>query len=95
MLEAQENAIEKKLQENFQAILSKLNSNAESPIRKKVTLTTTPDQPTHPSPQQDSIMTEAEAEQPSTKSTPTIHNPYSKIHQQRRSANSALPPMTP
>jgi hypothetical protein len=84
VLEERENSIEQKLNDNFQALISKLNCNSVSPIRKKPT-TEYHNEDTS----QDSTTTEISEHNINNK-TNDIVNPYNKTLQ-RRNVNNTLP----
>jgi hypothetical protein len=84
-----DNSMEQKMNENLQAILSKLNGNAISPTRKKYNQAPNMEQE-----QQDSTMSENDT---TTVTDPKndFLNPYQKTAQQRRSVQNTLPTTVP
>jgi hypothetical protein len=77
MLAEQENSIEQKLQENFQEMLTKLNTNSASPTRKKPSTSTIPG--TNPiTDLQDTHMPDTLDHAPTNSNITLIPNPYHK-----------------
>jgi hypothetical protein len=89
ILEERDSSMEQKMNENFQAILSKLNCNSISPTRKKSNQT-----PTTQQPEGDEIMHDSTVKDCHDRMSNVI-NPYHKNSQQRRNVTITLPTTSP
>jgi hypothetical protein len=77
--------MEQKMNENLQAILSKLNCSSISPTRKKSNQT-----PTNHQTEDDDLMTDSTTQECQEQRS-TVINPYNKTSQQRRNVHTTLP----